>query len=158
MMDCGALPFFCAPVGGAVARWRLLRVVVHGGFWQLCPFGKWGWGGWLWPVGHSHPPRPRRVPPPGVRGGGGVGLGGGVAGDVADAAPEPEGEGFSGEDVFRVSLRDDGAGRKPVAAFQLGGCPFGDGRGLAYQVLAEFLKSLRVVEEVGGHLGGKVDK
>lgn len=88
----------------------------------------------------------------------GVGLGGGVAGDVADAAPEPEGEGFSGEDVFRVSLRDDGAGRKPVAAFQLGGCLLGDGRGLAHQVLAEFLKSLRVIEEVGGHLGGKVDK
>lgn len=44
-----------------------------------------GVGGWLWPVGHS-PPTPPPPGAPGVRGGG-VGLGGGVAGDVADAAP-----------------------------------------------------------------------
>ena len=76
-------PSFCAPVGGAVARWRLLRVVVHGGFGQVCPFGKWGWGG-----GYNLLviPPPAGCPP--VCEGGGVGLGGGVgvAGDVADAA------------------------------------------------------------------------
>lgn len=35
-------PSFCVPVGCSCALWRLLRVVVHGEFGQLCPFGKWG--------------------------------------------------------------------------------------------------------------------
>lgn len=46
-------PSFCVPVGGAVARWRLLRVVALGEFGQLCPFGKWVRGGGYDLAGHS---------------------------------------------------------------------------------------------------------
>ncbi len=45
MMDCGALPF-CVLVGCSCALWCLLRVMAHGELGQVCPFGKWGGGGY----------------------------------------------------------------------------------------------------------------
>lgn len=65
----GPPPFF-------VRRWVVLWLGgVFFGWWFMVGFDSYvplvnggGVGGWLWPVGHSHPPRPRRVPP-GVRGG-----------------------------------------------------------------------------------------
>lgn len=53
MMDCGALPF-CVLVGCSCALWCLLRVVAHGELGQVCPFGKWGGGGYDLD-GHSPP-------------------------------------------------------------------------------------------------------
>ena len=52
MMDCGALPF-CVPMGCSCALWRLLRVVAHGEFGQVCPFAKWVRVGGYDLAGHS---------------------------------------------------------------------------------------------------------